>query len=118
MTDDRRRFPPPWEIEEHNQSCFIVRDNNGQALNYVYFETDPAGAPRPTADARRARRIAANIARLPDLLGAAPKPDPFIVINGRLNLLVVGRVVAVSGIPEIWQHENTHYCRSFFRGSS
>jgi hypothetical protein len=23
-----RRFPPPWDIEEHNRSCFIVRDNN------------------------------------------------------------------------------------------
>jgi len=39
MTD--RRFPPPWGIEEHNRSCFIVRDNNGQALNYVYFEDEP-----------------------------------------------------------------------------
>jgi hypothetical protein len=25
------------DIEEHNQSCFIVRDNNGQALASVYF---------------------------------------------------------------------------------
>jgi hypothetical protein len=49
----RRHFPPPWDIEEHNQSCYIVRDNNGQALAYVYFE---------------ARRIAANIAKLPALL--------------------------------------------------
>jgi hypothetical protein len=29
-----RRFPPPWDIEEHNRSYFIVRDNNGQALAY------------------------------------------------------------------------------------
>jgi hypothetical protein len=39
MTGAPRRFPPPWDIEEHNRSCFIVRDNNGQALAYVYFET-------------------------------------------------------------------------------
>jgi hypothetical protein len=32
-----RRFPPPWDIEEYDRSCFIVRDNNGQALTYVYF---------------------------------------------------------------------------------
>ena len=44
-----RRFPPPWDIEEHNRSCFIVRDNNGQALAYVYFETEPG------------RRTAANL---------------------------------------------------------
>ena len=25
-----RRFPPPWDIEEANASCFIVKDNNGQ----------------------------------------------------------------------------------------
>jgi hypothetical protein len=34
-------FPPPWDIEEHNQSCYIVRDDNGQALAYVYFESEP-----------------------------------------------------------------------------
>ena len=36
-----RRFPPPWDIEEANASCFIVKDNNGQALAYVYFEQEP-----------------------------------------------------------------------------
>ena len=41
MTVAPRRFPPPWDIEEHNRSCFIVRDNNGQALANVYFETEP-----------------------------------------------------------------------------
>jgi hypothetical protein len=67
MTD--RRFPPPWDIEEHNRSCFIVRDNNGQALSYVYYETEPGR--RTAANLLRrdeARRIAANIARLPELL--------------------------------------------------
>jgi hypothetical protein len=34
------RFPPPWSIEER-QSCFIVKDGNGQALAYVYFEEEP-----------------------------------------------------------------------------
>ena len=36
-----RRFPPPWDIEEANASCFIVKDNNGQALAYVYYEDKP-----------------------------------------------------------------------------
>jgi hypothetical protein len=35
-----RRFPPPWSIEEHTES-FIVKDANGQALAYVYFEDEP-----------------------------------------------------------------------------
>ena len=38
MTD--RRFPPPWDFEEHNQNCYIVRDGNRQALAYVYFEAE------------------------------------------------------------------------------
>jgi hypothetical protein len=37
-----RRFPPPWSVEV-TPNCFIVRDANGQALSYVYFESDPAG---------------------------------------------------------------------------
>src|SRR5207344_1707347 len=41
-----RRFPPPWTAEEID-ACFIVRDANGQALAYVYFEEEPG---------RRARR--------------------------------------------------------------
>jgi len=24
-----RRFPPPWMIEEHNNTCFIVKDATG-----------------------------------------------------------------------------------------
>jgi hypothetical protein len=39
-----RRFPPPWSVEEPDpkldQRCFIVRDANGQALAYVYFEEE------------------------------------------------------------------------------
>ena len=37
-----RRFPQPWDIEEYDRSCFTVRDNNGQALAYVYFENEPS----------------------------------------------------------------------------
>jgi hypothetical protein len=33
--------PPPWSAEEEMDACFIVRDHNGQALAYVYFEDEP-----------------------------------------------------------------------------
>jgi hypothetical protein len=35
-----RRFPPPWTAEE-TDAYFIVRDANGQAFAYVYFEEEP-----------------------------------------------------------------------------
>jgi hypothetical protein len=35
-----RRFPPPWSVDEQS-ACFVVRDHNGQALAYVYFEDEP-----------------------------------------------------------------------------
>ncbi len=69
MTKPHRRFPPPWDIEEANKACFIVRDHNGVALAYVYFESEPGrrtAAGLLTRD--EARRIAANIAKLPGLL--------------------------------------------------
>jgi hypothetical protein len=64
-----RRFPAPWTIEELNDACFVVSDANGQKLAYVYFEDEPgrrAAAKLLTKD--EARRIASNIAKLPDCL--------------------------------------------------
>ena len=61
------RFPPPWSVEELD-ACFIVRDNDGQQLAYVYFEDEPgrrSAAKFLTRD--EARRIAV-IAKLPELL--------------------------------------------------
>jgi hypothetical protein len=35
-----RCFPPPWSVEEQ-EAYFVVRDHNGQALAYTYFEDEP-----------------------------------------------------------------------------
>jgi hypothetical protein len=63
-----RRFPPPWSVEEL-ETCFVVKDNAGQKLAYVYFEDEPgrrSAAKMLTRD--EARRIAASVAKLPELV--------------------------------------------------
>jgi hypothetical protein len=66
MTD--RRFPPPWTVERI-PGGYVVKDATGQSLAYVYARETRADADMAkvlTED--EARRIASNIAKLPELL--------------------------------------------------
>jgi hypothetical protein len=61
-----RRFPTPWRAEPI-PGGYVVRDANGQAPAYLYSRDNPVEAQQAkmlTED--EARRIAMNVARLPE----------------------------------------------------
>jgi hypothetical protein len=64
-----RRFPPPWHADPM-PGGYVIRDANGQALAYLYSRDNDAEARQAKVLTKdEARRIATNIARLPELLG-------------------------------------------------
>ena len=63
-----RRFPPPWTVEDIG-AAFVVKDSADQQVAYIYYEEKPgrrSAAKLLSKD--EARRIAANIAKLPNLV--------------------------------------------------
>jgi hypothetical protein len=66
-----RRFLPPWRADKI-PGGYVVRDANGQALVYIYPRDSEAEAMQAKVLTKdEARRIAINVAHLPQLLGKA-----------------------------------------------
>ena len=64
-----RRFSPPWTVEEYRGISYIVRDANNFPVAYVYFELEPGRRAAANLMTKvEARKIAAGIAKLPELL--------------------------------------------------
>ena len=82
---------PPWSVEEQ-AACFVVRDGNSEVFAKVYYEQDPirrAATKLPTKD--EARRIAAQFAKLPELLDV-----------GRLVPTQTPPALTARGVPLPW----------------
>ena len=69
-SDPKRRFPPPWRVEQAGTDCYEIRDANGFRLATVHCRDNlqkwTFGHSHLTSD--EPRRIANAIARLPELL--------------------------------------------------
>ena len=73
MAEPRRRFPPPWQVDTI-PGGHVVRDANGQSLAYIYSRDSEEQARQAKVITKdEARRIAVNIARLPELLGKSER---------------------------------------------
>jgi hypothetical protein len=79
---DRRRFPAPWSIRDLG-AAFVVKDSARRNVAYVYYEEEPdrrSAAKLLTKD--EARRSAANIAKLPELLGRGARYLDALSLHG------------------------------------
>ena len=66
-----RRFPVPWRADKI-PGGYVVRDANGQVLAYIYSrDNEDEARQAKVLMMDEARRIAVNVARLPQLLRKA-----------------------------------------------
>ena len=70
LSTTSRRFPAPWQVEQI-PGGYKVLDATGQALAYIYARDTKAQADiAKVLTFDEARRIAVNVAKLPDYLKA------------------------------------------------
>ncbi len=70
---NERRFPPPWSVEDIGD-CFVVKASNDRPLLFIYYGEGVGRRSLARLLTRNAaRRIAAGIAKLPELVHWLPK---------------------------------------------
>jgi hypothetical protein len=68
-----RRFPPPWSVEDVGGS-FVVKASNGRPLVFIYYRDGARQRSLAKILTRHAaKRIAAGIAKLPELISRPGK---------------------------------------------
>jgi hypothetical protein len=65
MTDEARRFPPPWGADRCSDGAFRILDANGVPIAYVYFSDPKQTTNHQALTEREAHRVAQFIARSP-----------------------------------------------------
>jgi hypothetical protein len=68
-----RRFPAPWTVTELEGAAFHVVDATGQRIGTFFYREDAVAFQANALTRDEARRMAANFARLPELLGKADR---------------------------------------------
>lgn len=68
-----RRLPAPWRVETL-PACFKVLADDGTAVAHVYFDDPPIVGTGDKLDRETARRVAAQIARIPERRQGAATP--------------------------------------------
>jgi hypothetical protein len=73
LSTPSRRFPPPWRVDDAGDGEVLrVVDADEQILAYVLYEDESVCRDlMERLTKNEARRIAVNIAKLPELLGSA-----------------------------------------------
>ncbi len=65
------RFPPPWTVQS-NGDAYWVEDASGHRFAFCYYRDyqNIGSGPRAYLTRDQARRIASNVAKLPELIRA------------------------------------------------
>lgn len=80
-----RRMPAPWSVQEI-AGGYVVVDAAGRRLAYVYSDPDQRGANTETLTPDEARRVANNIANLPERIPERKGSTPPIQEKNRMGV--------------------------------